>query len=188
MRPDVSAPGVDIKSCVNGGGYDTYSGTSMAGPHVAGAVALLISANPKLAGNVNKIEQILRETATPLKSPQNCGGVSGQKIPNNTFGHGRINVLAAVRKALATTETKYLENMTLFTAFPNPAQTEVRFRGAETGLAQVLIFDIKGRLVQSSSLQNIQTDALNIDALQNGTYVCKIMLGSSTAFAKIVKQ
>ena len=188
LRPNVSAPGVDIKSCIKGGAYDVYSGTSMAGPHVAGAVALLISANPKLAGNVNKIEQILRETATPLTSLQSCGGVSGQTIPNNTFGYGRINVLAAVRKALVTTETKNLENTIILTVFPNPAQTEVRFQGVESGLAQILIFDIKGRLVQSTKLENIQTDTLNIDALQNGTYFCKVILNSSTAFTKIVKQ
>jgi serine protease AprX len=188
IRPAVSAPGVDIVSALKGGGYTSFSGTSMAGPHVAGAVALLISANPKLAGNPNRIEQILRETATPLKASQSCGGVNGNLIPNNTFGYGRINVLAAVRKALMTSETKDLKNIQTLTVFPNPTQSEIRFNSNEKGEVQVLVFDVKGRMVQNAMLQNIETDVLNMDALQNGTYICKIMLKSGIAYAKIIKQ
>jgi subtilisin family serine protease len=188
IRPAVSAPGVDVLSSIKGGGYALFSGTSMAGPHVAGAVALIISANPKLAGNVNRIEQILRETAVPLKTSQNCGGVNGNLIPNNTFGYGRINALAAVRKALATVETKDVKTIQTLSIFPNPTQGEVRFNSNEKGEAQVFVFDVKGRMVQSSILQNIETDVLNMDALQNGTYVCKIVLKSGIAYAKIIKQ
>ena len=67
-KPDVSAPGVGIRSSYPGGGYTNMSGTSMAGPHVAGAVALLISAYPGLAGNVDQIENILEQSAVHLTS------------------------------------------------------------------------------------------------------------------------
>ena len=61
-KPDVSAPGVGIRSSVPTSTYaGGWSGTSMAGPHVAGAVALLISAYPWLAGNVDAVENVLEQ-------------------------------------------------------------------------------------------------------------------------------
>lgn len=95
--PDVSAPGVSIRSTVPGGGYSSaFSGTSMAGPHVVGEVALLLSADPSLRGNVEEITNIVRTTSTPKTSTQTCGGVPGSAVPNNTFGWGTINAHAAV--------------------------------------------------------------------------------------------
>jgi hypothetical protein len=71
----------------------------MAGPHVVGQVALMWSANPKLIGDFDKTTEIIEVTATPTKSSQNCGGISGSQIPNNTFGYGRINAYDAVKLA-----------------------------------------------------------------------------------------
>jgi len=48
LKPDISAPGLNIYSTVPGGGFSTASGTSMAGPHVAGVAALLLSIRPDL--------------------------------------------------------------------------------------------------------------------------------------------
>lgn len=101
LKPDISAPGSGVRSSVRGG-YSMFSGTSMAGPHVAGLVALLISAEPPLAGDPDAIEAIIRDTAVPLTTAQDCGGVLGSDVPNNTFGYGRIDALAAVMVARQT--------------------------------------------------------------------------------------
>jgi serine protease AprX len=109
LKPNISAPGVDIRSCLRNGTFANYQGTSMAGPHVAGLVALLISANPQLAGEVDKIEDIIEQTALNLTtSTQSCDGVPGTSIPNNTFGWGRIDAVEAVNIAMASNYPPYV--------------------------------------------------------------------------------
>lgn len=96
MKPDISAPGVNIRSSVPGGGYaGGWNGTSMASPHIAGVAALLISAQPAIAGNVAALEQAIALGAVPLTSSQGCGGDGPDDVPNNSFGWGRVDALAA---------------------------------------------------------------------------------------------
>lgn len=99
-KPDVVAPGQTITSSLRGGGYGQLSGTSMAAPHVAGLIALLISANPSLAGQVDRIEEIIESTAVRRTTTEACGGDGPSQVPNNTYGWGRIDALAAVEEAL----------------------------------------------------------------------------------------
>ncbi len=95
LKPDISAPGVNVRSSIPGGGYTSFSGTSMAGPHTVGVVALLMSASPALNGNPNGIESLLTGSAVPRTTTQTCGGVPGSSIPNNTYGYGRVDALNA---------------------------------------------------------------------------------------------
>ncbi|MCS6989016.1 MAG: S8 family peptidase [Chloroherpetonaceae bacterium] len=90
IKPEVVAPGVSVRSANSATGYGASSGTSMACPHVAGAIALLKEVNPSLTAV--QIRNILRETATDL-------GATG---PDNTFGYGLIDVWAAYQY-IATT-------------------------------------------------------------------------------------
>ena len=101
-KPDIAAPGACIRSSLAGGGFGghspcTWSGTSMAAPHLAGLVALLISAEPALAGQVDALEELIRESAIHLTtSSQVCGSIAATTYPNNTFGFGLIDAQAAV--------------------------------------------------------------------------------------------
>ncbi|MFM8269157.1 MAG: S8 family peptidase, partial [Pseudomonadota bacterium] len=84
MKPDVSAPGVAIGSSLPGNKYAQWDGTSMATPHVSGAIALLLQANPKLT--VAEVKQLLLETA--------------EKKADNQFGYGIANAYELVKAGL----------------------------------------------------------------------------------------
>ncbi|MBN1310578.1 MAG: S8 family serine peptidase [Anaerolineae bacterium] len=98
IKPDVVAPGWNTLSSVPGDGYGYGSGTSMAGPHVAGLVALLWSADPSLIGDIDRTEQIIESTAHYVSASDLCGGDNGEV--NNIYGYGWVDAFAAVRKAL----------------------------------------------------------------------------------------
>ncbi|MCE7960641.1 MAG: hypothetical protein DYH06_22290, partial [Acidobacteria bacterium ACB2] len=96
VKPDIAAPGTSTRS-VSGSsdtGYVSMSGTSMAGPHVGGGAALVISAFPELRGDVDAVEQRLAASAARISS-SSCGSTSGA-YPNNTFGWGRMDLGCAI--------------------------------------------------------------------------------------------
>ena len=99
-KPDLAAPGVGIRSAI-ASGFGVKSGTSMAAPHLGGAVLLLWSAFPQLRGNVDATEQLLKDTAVRRTTTDGCGGDTPTTLPNNTYGSGRIDVAAAFRAAEA---------------------------------------------------------------------------------------
>jgi serine protease AprX len=88
IKPEIVAPGIRITAARAGSAnrFDTYSGTSMAAPFVAGAAALLLSANPGLT--VEDVKDALLETAQDW-------GVTG---PDVDYGHGRLSVYRAVQR------------------------------------------------------------------------------------------
>ena len=94
VKPNLSAPGVNIYSSVPGNTYsDLYSGTSMAAPHASGAVALLWSCNPGLIGQIDQTFELL-QTSAGIPPAGSCGGpASGEG--NYTYGYGYLNVLQA---------------------------------------------------------------------------------------------
>lgn len=104
IKPEVVAPGYNVRSSVRGGGYEGgWSGTSMACPHVAGAIALLRQVNPN--ASVDTIKWALMRSATDLP-------FSNPNGEDNTYGWGIINVRAAM-DLIPPISTPYL--------FPNAA-------------------------------------------------------------------
>jgi|Deesub1362B_J571_1020462.scaffolds.fasta_scaffold01452_4 subtilisin family serine protease len=88
QKPDIAAPGSNVRSSIPGGGYASWDGSSMATPHVNGALALLFQANPSLT--VDSAYMILINTA---KRPTGCG----YSYPNDRVGWGVVNVWEAIK-------------------------------------------------------------------------------------------
>lgn len=105
IKPEIVAPGVNIRSSIPGGGYDgSYNGTSMAAPAVSGTVALLMQADSSLS--VNDLEEILTDSAKPLTDEDY------PESPNNGYGHGGLqadNAVATVITGLGTIEGHVME-------------------------------------------------------------------------------
>ena len=110
VKPDIVAPGdysgasgfsSGIPSSMPGGGYQRLPGTSMAGPHVAGLVALLWSADPSLIGDIDATVDIITATADTAGGEDVCGGDAND---NNLYGFGIIDADEAVEQALGGSE------------------------------------------------------------------------------------
>ena len=169
-KPDVVAPGVDVKSIILDG-FGTWSGTSMAGPHVAGAVALMLDANPELKGRVEEIQNILKETAVPVKDPRVCDGIVADQVPNFIAGHGRIDALAAVNTASTWTSTVE-QSADSFAIYPNPADNYlyITYSNRFNSIGTMQAYNMLGQLIWE---EDYQSGHLRVDlrSWQPGSYV-----------------
>ena len=169
IRPDVCAPGVNIKSLDynNINGYTTMDGTSQATPCVAGIVALMLQKNPELTPA--QICQILEETSvklTPNKS--------------NVTGVGRVDALAAVNAVPAWDGVE--EQNIDAEIFPNPSRGSFTITCED--LRQVQVYTVGGRLVKSISVSN---SSCQIEGLERGVYLVRIETNKETFTRKLVK-
>ncbi|MBN1148426.1 MAG: S8 family serine peptidase [Anaerolineales bacterium] len=102
LKPQVLAPGVNIRSSLNGSDtqYASWGGTSMSSPHVSGLIALMWDAAPCLVGDYAATETIIQETANPIPYDDGTGG--GAHSPNYASGWGEIDAPVAVQAARAS--------------------------------------------------------------------------------------
>ena len=172
-------------------------GTSFAGPHVAGLVALLISADPGLAGDVDLIEEIITETAVFLPTDQECGGISGSSVPNNTYGYGRIDAKAAYELAMELATPPIL-TFDLKPSFPNPftGVTNIDYSISSASDVRLRIFDAGGRLVRVLvNARNRTPDDYRSSwngrddsgrKVPSGVYFCKLEAGGAARSRRMV--
>ena len=191
--PDLAAPGVAVRSAVRNGNYATLSGTSMAGPHVAGTVALMISAQPALRGEVDTLAAILRRTARVPSTidPKTCGDSTGVQSPSHGFG--LLNAAAAVAQARAwggVVSTQEIAVPLELSLAPNPTSGELRVALPEhaSSTAQLVLLDFTGRTVQRAFVDGRRTVELDLSDRAAGLYLVVLRDGAQTlAVGKAVR-
>ena len=168
IRPDVCAPGVNIKSLdyENPSGYTAMDGTSQATPCVAGIVALMLQKNPELTPE--QICQILEETSVKLTANK-----------SNITGVGRVDALAAVN-AVPTYDGIHEQNNAV-AIFPNPSNGRITIQCE--GMRQIEIFSLDGKRVLSQSANGSEC---TIEGLEHGTYLVRIVTDQECFVRKIV--
>lgn len=190
MKPNVVAPGVNVRSSIPGNAYAAYSGTSMAGPHVAGAVALLINAKPSLAGNVDSIETLLERTADSVYTYRDDTCVTTQYVfPNNMVGYGRINlykVLEIIRPDLTINTTKVIAQD--IQVHPNPFSQTIQIRtNRSMENCTIRITSALGQVIRQFNVYFDRILEMDLGQLPSGVYVITVENGREKSVGKIIK-
>jgi serine protease AprX len=185
VKPDITAPGVGVRSILRNGSYSNASGTSMAGPHVAGVVALILSAAPSLKGQVEIVENILRESARPTKGDKICNDVDTLAIPNNTFGFGKLDAMRALKLALdyQTTDVENKDD-NLLEVYPNPVSDYVLLKGLGEGEYEYIFYDYTGKAVEKGHSKELILYLT--ENIFNGLYLLKISQGRQIYTRKVL--
>ncbi|MCP4634346.1 MAG: S8 family serine peptidase [candidate division Zixibacteria bacterium] len=145
IKPQVVGPGVGIRSSIPGGDYATWNGTSMATPHIAGAIAILRQVNQ--FASVDDIKYALMNTATDI-------GIEG---PDFDYGYGLINIPAAIEYLINATDisdddiVSIPDDIELVGNYPNPfnSSTSIKFRlNMETDVT-LSVYNIAGEKVST---------------------------------------
>lgn len=154
IKPEISAPGVNIRSSVVGGYESGWNGTSMAAPHVSGIAALMKSADFSLT--VDQIETIIKETATKLTDNEYT------ESPNMGYGFGLINAYDTVSKVLGV-GTGTIEGQVLISGEDKVAPTVIHEKLPQVfvGLDATVIAEIKDNVSVTEAKLLVKNDDMS---------------------------
>ena len=199
LKPNISAPGVNVESSLSSfrdGGYSItntvdfdgteyefarLSGTSMSGPAVAGVVALMLEANPELT--TTDIRSILESTAREDDNTEILP-TSG----DNVWGYGKVNASLAVLASLTWDSSLDTPNLAVDqpSIYPNPVREQLWFSGLSSGESTWKIFDLHSQLCQSG--QTLHLTSIDVSELQTGFYLVQVRTPHSSQAFKFLKR
>ncbi len=186
---DLGAPGVAILSTYPGNTYSYSTGTSMASPHVAGAVALMWAAactqlvdeyrlDP--AGTALVMKQLLLESVDTLPS-----------LTGITVSDGRLNLYKSLLSVqnycqnISVQENK--DNFQPIFIFPNPANNQFTIYDLRFTISKVEIYDVLGQKIFSQQqTTNDKQQTVNVSSWSRGVYFVKCFSGNKFSCAKII--
>ncbi len=150
IKPDLVAPGVFVNSTLMGGKYNLTSGTSIAAPHVAGAVALLLQKDQNL--KPDEVTSILATTADPVTDAY------GKNEPIDITGTGRLNLTRAFSANLIIIPHSLVFNLSL----EKPYQTRSLHLQVIEGVLPNIQTKFSSEQNDLKLETNLQNDSLNI--------------------------
>lgn len=179
QKPDISAPGLDIcssfnsfsttnltavtKTTFNGKEYEwvRLSGTSMSGPMVTGAVALILEADPNLSS-----EQVKALIINAAREDNLTGDLPDEG--HNRWGHGKLDVYSAIQSITNTAVSNITESKNF--AFPNPTSDILYVTKPLEGNETYRLTGLDGRLMRTGFFSG----ALHVDTIPDGMYFLNI--------------
>jgi|694.fasta_scaffold04686_11 serine protease AprX len=179
VKPDVAAMGRDVVLANNGGGIQTGNGTSFASPILAGMAACLWQSDPSLSNL--QLRQAILESCDQYANPD---FEKGYGIPDFSLAFTVLNG----KNLQQPNETM------LVSVGPNPtlSYTDINFFSKDTQTIEVKLFDLFGKLLQEKNLfykgNSYNGIRLNIENLEAGIYVVKVIGKGVETTQKIVKQ
>jgi hypothetical protein len=192
IKPDVSAPGVNIASAFNsfstenvtpvatvnfnGKDFDfiRLSGTSMSGPMVTGIVSLILEAKPDITPY--EMKDLLRVTA---REDNFTGALGGNW--NYRWGFGKVNAYEAIKNLNTVTVTEAeLDN---FNIYPNPTNGMIYLEGDFSGNKTISIYSLDGKLILN---QNLNDNHVNLSSLEKGMYLVKMGYDNTSRVFKLI--
>ena len=177
VKPDLVAPGVFVNTTTMDGRYNITSGTSIATPHVTGAVALLLQKHPNL--NPTSIASLISTTTDPVTDPYN------KILPIEVAGSGRLNITRAESANLIIIP----HSLVFHLSYDTPTQTQVLnldWINNSTSKLQIHFSSTNPTLVFNYHLTNSTLEAQISDHSKNaGVYQGFIIIDDSKTLYRI---